>query len=118
MMRSDILAQLMMPFGIPEEVLRCDSELPAEPIRPVRHVVVVHKNEPCQCMPEIVDVIYNDPATVVFWADGTKTIVKCQKDKGDVYSKETGLAIAIAKKAYGNTGSFNDVLNKWLYEKQ
>lgn len=65
-------------------------------------------------MPENKDVIFNDPATIVFWSDGTKTIVKCQKDTGDVYSKETGLAMAIAKKAYGNRSNFNDILNRWL----
>lgn len=67
-------------------------------------------------LPEIKDVIFNDPATIVFWEDGTKTIVKCQKGTGDTYSKETGLAMAIAKKAYGNRGNFNDVFNKWLGE--
>lgn len=65
-------------------------------------------------MPEITKVTFNDPATVVFWSDGSKTVVKCQKDKGDTYSEEVGLAMAIAKKAYGNKGCFNDVINKWL----
>lgn len=65
-------------------------------------------------MPDIKDVIFNDPATIVFWTDGTKTIVKCQKNTGDVYSKEAGLAMAIAKKAYGNKGNFNDIFNRWL----
>lgn len=65
-------------------------------------------------LPEIKDVIFNDPATIVFWADGSKTIVKCQN--GDTYSKETGLAMAIAKKACGNKGNFNDVFAKWLSE--
>lgn len=67
-------------------------------------------------MPEIKDVIFNDPATIVFWKDGTKTVVKCQKETGDVYSKETGLAMAMAKKAYGNKGNFNNVFTKWLSE--
>lgn len=62
--------------------------------------------------PEIVDVIFNNPATIVFWDDGTKTIVKCQK--GDTYSKETGLAMAIVKKIYGNKGRYNDVFAKWI----
>lgn len=65
-------------------------------------------------MPEIERVVFNDPATIVFWSDGTKTVVKCQKEKGDTYSKESGLAIAIAKKAYGNKGNFNDIFTKWL----
>lgn len=62
----------------------------------------------------IKDVIFNDPATIVIWKDGTKTVVKCQKDKGDTYSKEHGLAMCIIKKMYGNKGSFNNVFTKWL----
>ena len=59
-------------------------------------------------LPDIKDVIFNDPATIVFWSDGSKTIVKCQKQNGDVF----------AKKAYGNKGNFNDVFAKWLVEKK
>ena len=65
-------------------------------------------------LPEIKDVIFNDPATIVYWKDGTKTIVKCQKETGDSFSKETGLVMAIAKKALGNKGNFNDILKKWI----
>lgn len=57
-------------------------------------------------------VIFNPPATIVYWGDGTKTIVKCQE--GDVYSKETGLALAIVKKVYGNNGDYNDIFRKWI----
>lgn len=65
---------------------------------------------------EIKKVYFNDPVTVVIWADGTKTIVRCQE--GDVYSKETGLALCIAKKALGNKGNFNDVFHKWIPEEE
>lgn len=65
---------------------------------------------------EISKVIFNDPATIVIWADGTKTVVKCQE--GDVYSKETGLALCIAKKALGNQGNFNDIFHKWIPEEE
>ena len=65
-------------------------------------------------MPEIERVIFNDPATIVYWADGTKMVVKCQN--GDTFSKETGLAMAIAKRAYGNNGYYNDVMKQWLDE--
>ena len=57
-------------------------------------------------------VIFNDPATIVFWTDDTKTIVKCQK--GDRYDKELGLAMAIAKKTYGNTGNYNEIFKKFI----
>ena len=45
-------------------------------------------------------VIFNDPATIVFWSDGTKTVVKCRE--GETFDKWTGLAMAIAKRVYGS----------------
>ncbi len=63
---------------------------------------------------EIKDVIFNNPATIVLWADGTKTVVKCQED--DVYSEEVGLALCFAKKALGNKSNFNNVFKKWVPE--
>lgn len=62
----------------------------------------------------IKDVIFNDPATIVIWSDGSKTVVKCQP--GDTYSKETGLALCIAKKYLGNKGNFNEVFKKYITE--
>lgn len=59
-------------------------------------------------------VIFNDPATIVFWTDGTKTVVKCQP--GDEYDKEKGLALCIAKKYFNNKGNFNKVFKKWIPE--
>ena len=63
-------------------------------------------------IPEIKKVIFNDPATIVFWEDGTKTVVKCQD--GDEFDPEKGLAMAIVKKAYGNKGNYCNKLKKWL----
>jgi hypothetical protein len=62
----------------------------------------------------IKNVIFNDPATIVLWKDGTKTVVKCQKETGDVYNPELGLAMCIVKKCCNNKGNYNDVFNKWL----
>lgn len=44
-------------------------------------------------------VIFNGPATIVIWGDGTKTVVKCAD--GDSYSKWAGFAMCIAKRLYG-----------------
>lgn len=57
----------------------------------------------------IKEVIFHDPATIVYWEDGTKTVVKCQDEQFD---KEKGLLAAIAKKVYGNKGSFNNIIKK------
>lgn len=40
-------------------------------------------------------VISNNPATIIFWKDGTKTVVKCMK--GDTYDLEKGIALAVIK---------------------
>ena len=49
---------------------------------------------------DIDQVIYNDPATIVTFKDGTKVCVKASK--GDTFNKETGLVYAIVKRLYAN----------------
>lgn len=44
-------------------------------------------------------VIFNPPATIVFWKDGTKTVVKCKE--GEEFSEWAGIALCLAKKMYG-----------------
>ncbi len=67
-----------------------------------------------KCDPyEPVKVIFNDPATIVFWGDGTKTVVKCTNEDFD---PEKGLAMAIAKKALGNKRDYYEVFKKWVPE--
>lgn len=62
--------------------------------------------------PSIRNVIFNPPATIIYWADGTKTVVKCGKN--DAWDAEKGLAMAVAKKAMGNKGNYNKALKRWL----
>lgn len=59
----------------------------------------------------IKEVIFNDPATIVIWQDGTKTVVKAYDEEFD---KEKGLAMAIIKKLHNNKGNFNDLFRKWI----
>lgn len=59
--------------------------------------------------------IFNDPATIVFWKDGTKTVVKAQK--GEKYDPEKGLAMAFSKKMFGNEGNYYDQFTKLLPKK-
>lgn len=44
-------------------------------------------------------VIFNNPATIVIWSDGSKTVVKCHNERFD---PEKGLAMAICKKVLGS----------------
>lgn len=66
-----------------------------------------------RCSP-IKKVIHNDPATIVYWLDDSKTVVKCGEN--DIYDPEKGLAMAIAKKFLGNKGNYYDTFKKWLPE--
>lgn len=61
--------------------------------------------------PKIKHVIFNDPATIVFWTDGSKTVVKAVDEPFD---PEKGLAMAIAKRVLGNQGNYYNKLRKWL----
>lgn len=61
---------------------------------------------------EIEKVIFNGPATIVKWKDGTKTVIKCQS--GDIFDYEKGLAMCFTKKALGNKGDFNNVLREHM----
>lgn len=61
---------------------------------------------------KVVKVIYNKPATIVFWSDNTKTVVKCEKK--DKYDPEKGFFIACAKKLFGNDYRAVGRMNKAL----
>lgn len=60
----------------------------------------------------IKDVIFNPPATIVNWADGTKTVVKCQNN--ETFDPEKGLALCYMKKTNGNQSNFNNIFKKWI----
>lgn len=71
------------------------------------------------CNPfSIKDVIFNDPAVIILWNDGTKTVVKCSEN--DIFDPEKGLAMAISKKALGNQGNYYNTFKKYLlvYEEE
>lgn len=70
------------------------------------------KPKSTRSVPAIEKVIFNDPATIIFWKDGTKTVVKCSEN--DEFSPEVGMAMAISKKALGNKGNYCNEFKKWV----
>lgn len=54
-------------------------------------------------------VIFNNPATIVIWSDGSKTVVKCHNEDFD---PEKGLAMAICKKVLG--GAYHKIFKTYL----
>ena len=76
------------------------------------HKLIKRRNNMIYGAPvDIKDVIFNEPATIVFWTDGTKTVVKAVNESFD---KEKGLAMAISKKFFGNKGNYYNHIKKWL----
>lgn len=57
-------------------------------------------------------VIFNPPATIIFWTDDTKTVVKCGEN--DEFDPEKGLAMAFAKKKLGNKGNYYNTIRYLL----
>lgn len=51
-------------------------------------------------LPNFKQVIFHNPATIIYWEDGSKTVAKC--GKGDVFDKEKGVMVALLKKLYGS----------------
>lgn len=60
-------------------------------------------------IPEVREIRYNGPATIVFWEDNTKTVVKVQPGE-EYYDPDKAFAMAVCKKLFGN--KFNRHLAK------
>jgi len=56
-------------------------------------------------------IIFNFPATIVFWADGTKTVVKM--GRGERFDMYHGFTAAVAKKLYGNNTRVKKTVHKF-----
>ena len=59
-------------------------------------------------------IIYNNPATIVFWKDGTKTVVKCME--GTTFNPYYGFVCALAKKVYGSNSLINRIVDEYTEE--
>lgn len=67
-------------------------------------------------LPRPRDVIFNAPATIVLWDDGTKTVVKLME--GEEFNPEVGLAMCFCKKVMGDGYKrwFKDALKKGRWQ--
>lgn len=84
----------------------CDCELEA---------VIDEYDEPdCWGIPDIDRVVFSEPATIVFWTDGTKTVVKCMP--GEKFEKYAGFMAACMKKMFGSTSRAKAIMNECIYD--
>ena len=68
--------------------------------------------------PSVRRIIFSPPATIVFWKDNTKTVVKCME--GDEFNPYIGFLSALAKKIYGNNSAIKKIIDRkgeWPDEK-
>lgn len=63
-------------------------------------------------MPRIREVMFNDPATICWFEDNSKTVAIA--GHGDKYDKETGLAICMLKRVLGNK-EYRRIMDKYCY---
>lgn len=56
-------------------------------------------------------IVYNPPATIVFWKDKTKTVVKCSE--GEEYSEYFGFLAALGKKIFETNSEVNRIVNAY-----
>ena len=61
----------------------------------------------------ITKVLYNNPATIVFWSDGTETRNVCPKNT--LYNPDSGLAFCVLKKFMGGD-EMAKLFNDWELE--
>lgn len=59
---------------------------------------------------------FSGPATIIFWKDGTKTIVKCAEE--DEFNCETGIAMATLKKILGSDYAYYKKKVKKIVDEQ
>ena len=65
-------------------------------------------------IPDIDRVVFSGPATIVFWDDGTKTVVKAMK--GEKVEHYAGFAAACMKKMFGSTSRAKAIMNECAVE--
>lgn len=58
--------------------------------------------------PKIARLIFADPATIIYWKDGTKTVVKTMGK--DVFSEEAGFMACVAKKVFGGHNQYKSII--------
>jgi len=59
-------------------------------------------------------IVFNPPATIVFWFDGTKTVVKCGKDQP--FNPYYGFCAALAKRMLGHNCAINRHIDEYVVQ--
>lgn len=98
---------IRIPYGISfdEEIEGTNTLLPSSKVTTYKDLLFSKDYK----IPEVREIRYNGPATIVFWEDNTKTVVKVQPGE-ECYDPDKAFAMAVCKKLFGN--KFNRHLAK------
>jgi hypothetical protein len=82
-----------------------------------KEAVVLKQYDPKKIfsIPKVEKVLFRDPATIVWFSDGTKSVAICGYD--DIYDRETGVAICLCKRMLGNK-EYRELMDEWCYKKE
>ena len=61
-------------------------------------------------------VIFNNPATIIFWSDGDKTVVK--KEGNTEFNPYYGFCTAVTKKVFGHNSIINRIVKNATYQEK
>lgn len=116
--RGESTITITIPYGTPldEEIKGTEAVAPSSKTNPYKDMLNAiygsaeyYKFSKSYKIPEVREIRYNGPATIVFWEDNTKTVVKMQP--GELYyDPDKAFAMAVCKKLFGN--KFNRHLTK------
>lgn len=116
--RGESVITITIPYGTPldEEIEGTESLTSSSKTNPYKDILNAiygstehYKFSKDYKIPEVREIRYNGPATIVFWEDNTKTVVKVQP--GEMYyDPDKAFAMAVCKKLFGN--KFNHHLTK------
>jgi hypothetical protein len=117
--RDRVAEAFKRPYQLPKNSGRYPGKSSTQTMVPVMFDEFALRGMSSSCYKklDIENVIFNPPATIVFWTDGTKTVVKAD---GEEFDAEKGLAMAISKKLFGNKYDYYETFKKWVgrYEKK
>ena len=80
----------------------------------VGHALEEAEKEELSSKLSIKKVIFNGPATIVIWADGSKTVVKLMD--GDDYDPEKAIMMCLVEKMLGSKAEAKRFFKKWIPE--
>ena len=101
-------------YDLVSEVSSTLHNVPESDMTPVKYQAQKKEKPIMDKRYKVKKILYNGPATIVYWADGEKTVVKCME--GDTFDPMAGFCAALAKRVYGSSGAVKQIIKASNYE--